>query len=112
MITTHVLDTSLGQPASGLSVVLAVQTSTGVWTPLGKGRTNADGRVSNLLSTDHALVAQVYRLTFGVAGYFRSMGRTTFYPEVSIVFQVVDPTQHYHVPLLLSPFGYSTYRGS
>ena len=111
-ITTHVLDTSRGRPASGVPVRLEIQTETGDWQTLGGGATDADGRCKNLLPSGVALAAATYRLTFETAIYFDAHGATGFYPQVSVVFVVRDATQHHHVPLLLNPFGYSTYRGS
>ncbi|HVS31269.1 MAG TPA: hydroxyisourate hydrolase [Thermoanaerobaculia bacterium] len=100
-ITTHVLDTARGKPAAGVSVTLEIQR--GGWDLVGQGVTDADGRLQTL--TDGVEVeAATYRLTFATGG--------PFFPEVAIVFHVSDPAQHYHVPLLLSPYGYSTYRGS
>ena len=84
----------------------------GGWKLLGKGTTNADGRIADLLPDDFGLSAGVYRLIFDTAAYFASQQLASFYPQVTIVFKIEDPAQHYHVPLLLSPFGYSTYRGS
>lgn len=103
MITTHVLDTAQGKPASGVPVRLELREPSG-WTLVGQGRTDADGRLRTL--TPSAVRAGTYRLTFD------TQGRSAFFPEVSIVFEVADAAAHYHVPLLLSPFGYSTYRGS
>ena len=111
-ITTHVLDTSRGRPADGVPVALEVQEGGGGWRAVGRGRTDADGRLKDLLPGGHELVEGVYRLTFDTALYFAARDAPAFYPEVSIVFQVRDAAEHYHVPLLLSPFGYSTYRGS
>jgi 5-hydroxyisourate hydrolase len=110
-ITTHVLDTSCGRPASGVEVVLEVQAGKH-WTELARGVTNADGRCAQLLADSTRLTVGVYRLRFGTAAYFQAAGARTFYPEVLIPFQIEDPAAHYHVPLLLSPFGYTTYRGS
>jgi 5-hydroxyisourate hydrolase len=110
-ITTHVLDTSRGRPAGGVRVVLEVQSHAG-WEVLGRGATDADGRLKNLLPADFDLKAGVYRLTFGTSDYFAAERVESFYPEVSLSFIVTDAAAHYHVPLLLSPFGYSTYRGS
>ena len=107
-ITTHVLDTSRGRPASGVPVVLEIR-SDGGWKELARAETDADGRVRNLLA---APTTGVYRLTFGVEAYFQAQGIEGFYPEAAIAFHVRDANQHHHVPLLLSPFGYSTYRGS
>jgi 5-hydroxyisourate hydrolase len=102
-ITTHVLDTSRGCPAAGVPVVLerAVDAR---WQPVGRGTTDADGRARDLLSS--APEDGRYRLTFDTGAYSR------FYPEVTVTFVVEGGEDHYHVPLLLSPFGYSTYRGS
>ena len=109
-ITTHVLDTSRGRPAAGVPVTLEVE-SPGGWTLVGKGTTNADGRVADLV-TDDSITMGVYRLIFATAEYFAGQGVKGFYPQVTVTFQIEDATQHYHVPLLLNPFGYSTYRGS
>jgi 5-hydroxyisourate hydrolase len=81
------------------------------WRVLGTGLTDADGRVSGLLAAGK-LEARTYRLSFETGAYYRAQGRPGFYPRVDIIFEVVETTDHYHVPLLLSPFGYSTYRGS
>ncbi|HKG95081.1 MAG TPA: hydroxyisourate hydrolase [Gemmatimonadaceae bacterium] len=114
MISTHVLDTALGRPAAGMPVVLeraeaGEGASTGV---LARAATDADGRVRELLPAGAVLAAGTYRLTFETGAYFEALGTDGFYPRVAILFTVRDPTQHHHVPLLLSPFGYATYRGS
>src|SRR5437588_7796717 len=110
-ITTHVLDTSRGRPAGGIPVTLEVEAAGG-WKLLGKGTTNDDGRISGLVPKELTLTAGVYRLIFDTAKYFAAQSCESLYPQVSIIFKIQDPAQHYHVPLLLSPFGYSTYRGS
>ena len=110
-ITTHVLDTARGRPAAGVPVTLEMEAAGG-WTLLGKGTTNADGRISELLPNEAAIEAGVYRLIFDTGRYFASNSVQTFYPQVIVVFEIENTDQHYHVPLLLSPFGYSTYRGS
>ena len=110
-ITTHVLDTSLGQPAEGVVVALARLDESDRATPVGHGVTNADGRVTDLLPPGSAEPG-VYRLTFETTAYFASSHRDTFYPRIEVTFHVSEAPGHYHVPLLLSPFGYSTYRGS
>jgi len=110
-ITTHVLDTSRGRPASGVPVVLEIRSETD-WREIGRSETDADGRARQILSPGVALTPGIYRLTFEIETYFRAQEIDGFYPEASIVFHVRDANQHYHVPLLLSPFGYSTYRGS
>lgn len=111
-ITTHVLDTARGRPASGVPVVLEVRSAGREWKVLGKGITDADGRLKNLLPQGLNLGPGTYRLTFDTAAYFRAQNLEGFFPEASIVFAVHDAAQHYHVPLLLSPYGYTTYRGS
>ncbi len=103
-ITTHVLDTAKGRPAQGVKIRLDVMRST--WETIGTGSTDADGRLRTL-TEGIPLERALYRLTFSTGDY-----NNGFFPEVAIVFKVDDPAQHYHVPLLLSPFGYSTYRGS
>lgn len=108
-ITTHVLDTSLGRPARNVPARLEQVTETQNLL-LGTSATNADGRIADLL--DVPLETGRYRITFDTASYFAERGVPCFYPEVSILFEVTDASQHHHVPLLLSPFGYSTYRGS
>jgi 5-hydroxyisourate hydrolase len=111
-ITTHVLDISQGCPARGLSVTLERQTTATIWQVIGKGVTDNDGRLRDLLAPDAGLVAGNYRLSFDTETYFVHQQIEGFYTQVVVVFNVRDATQHYHVPLLLSPFGYSTYRGS
>ena len=109
-ITTHVLDTSLGRPAAGVPVTLEVREGAAGWKQLGRGATDADGRLRNL--APQPLPAGTYRLTFDTRAYFESRQTASFYPEVAIVFEVRDAAAKYHVPLLISPYGYSTYRGS
>lgn len=110
-ITTHVLDTALGKPAAGISVTLIKAESDGKHTEIASGFTDADGRISDLLSHD-ASVSGIYRIVFKIEEYFQATGRDSFYPRVEVEFRVEAGGGHYHVPLLLSPFGYSTYRGS
>jgi 5-hydroxyisourate hydrolase len=109
-ITTHVLDTSLGRPAAGVPVALEIQ-KRGGWQEISKGATEADGRLRHLLEPG-TLVAGIYRLTFETGIYFHARKIHCLYPQITIVFQVEDSNEHYHIPLLLSPYGYSTYRGS
>lgn len=108
-ITTHVLDTSRGRPAEGVTVTLEVLSDKG-WKWLGGGRTDGDGRARDLF--DGEILEGTYRLTFDTASYFATCLVEGFFPIVQLVFKVRDPSRAHHVPLLLSPFGYSTYRGS
>lgn len=109
-ISAHVLDTALGKPAANLALRLDVLEE-GTFRNLGSEQTNSDGRVSDLLH-GRALEAQTYRVVFDTEAYLRATGQTVFYPHVEIVFRVHEASEHFHIPLLLSPFGYSTYRGS
>lgn len=115
-ITTHILDTSRGQPAADVGVRLERRLEDGAWTMVGMSMTDADGRVFDLLpplAEGETLPAAVYRLTFATGHYLQSQGAADpFYPEVSVTFRTSPGQTHYHVPLLLNPFGYSTYRGS
>jgi len=112
-LSTHVLDAALGRPAAGVPVTLSRRDGAG-WVPAGGGVTDSDGRLrpTGEDGGDVALPAGVYRLDFDTAAYFADTGQTGFYPLVSVMFEVTDPDSHHHVPLLLSPFAYSTYRGS
>lgn len=109
-LTTHVLDTSCGRPAANVSVV-CFHNSNGSWTEIAQGFTNSDGRLPNLFATGQALVPGLYKLQFHTKAYFDVLKVQSFYPYVDIVFEILDAA-HYHVPLLLNPYGYSTYRGS
>lgn len=111
-ITTHILDTSTGSPARGVPIILEMQTPENQWQQLGKGTTDGDGRLRDLLPTEHALAIGTYRLSFDTETYFRAQNVEGFYPYVTVVFSILDTDGHYHIPLLLSPYGYSTYRGS
>ena len=109
-ITTHVLDLSSGRPAAEVVVTLERLDAAG-WTLVAERPTDADGRVRDLLAPG-ALAAGQWRLTFATGAYYAGQGVRTFLPEAAVTFEVFDPAQHHHVPLLLSPFGFSTYRGS
>lgn len=111
-ITTHILDTSRGKPAQGVQVTLSLRDTDGGYRELARGKTDDDGRVRDLLPKDFMTVKGVYRLHFATGEYFLGYGAMGFYPEVVITFELASPGEHYHVPLLLNPFGYSTYRGS
>ena len=110
-ITTHVLDVSLGRPAANVSVILEAQSAAGQWAETARGVTDADGRLRDWPAAK-TMPAGTYRLTFDIRTYFSSRKITSLYPQVVILFEVRDAQEHYHIPLLLSPFGYSTYRGS
>lgn len=109
-ITTHVLDISRGKPAAGVLVALERHGSDGAWMPVGRGETDSDGRLTSL--TTEKVEAGTYKLSFDIGTYFRERHVDTFYPEAVVIFNVTDTAQHYHVPLLVSAWGYSTYRGS
>jgi 5-hydroxyisourate hydrolase len=110
-VTTHILDLMRGRPAAGVAVVLE-EKKQAEFREIGRGSTDDDGRLKSLVPDGLSLEAGVFRIRFDTGAYFAKLGGDTFYPEVSIVFQIKDASQHYHVPLLLSAFGYSTYRGS
>lgn len=111
-ITTHVLDTARGLPADGVAVTLEYLSREGRPRVLGRKLTDTEGRLGDLLRPSHILEPGTYRLTFDTAAYFNAANTPTFYPSLQIVFTVSDAAQHYHIPLLLSPHGYTTYRGA
>jgi len=110
-LTTHVLDTAQGKPANDIEIILSKRNLDGNWKDLSSGKTNSDGRIADLLEKDYKMEPGVYRLEFKTGDYFKREGLKAFYPWANIIFEVTDDS-HYHVPLLLNPFGYSTYRGS
>ena len=110
-ITTHILDTSRGMPAAGVEIQLT-KFDNNKWQCIGNGKTNSDGRVSNLCDKHIVLSAGTYKMHFNTKQYFSAVGDAVFYPYAEVVFVIGVETAHYHIPLLLSPFGYSTYRGS
>jgi 5-hydroxyisourate hydrolase len=111
-ITTHVLDTARGRPAAGVRIVLERLESDGGWLTIGGGETDADGRLRTLMPDAGSAPPGTYRLTFATRAYFEAEGMPSFYPYVAVTFDVADGEAHHHVPLLVSPFGYTTYRGS
>lgn len=114
-LTTHILDTTKGKPAQGVTIVLFQQDPTdpvtAAWRQIAIGTTNGDGRIPNLLPKDVLLEPGIYKMNFETKEYFEQQGLQTFYPYVEITFTITSD-EHYHVPLLLNPFGYATYRGS
>jgi len=111
-ISTHVLDTALGKPATGVPVRLEQREKSGNWLLLGAARTDQDGRCGQLLPDDNVLPAGLYRLAFDTEDYFAAAKITALYPLVEVTFQVRAGEAHFHIPLLLSPNGYTTYRGT
>ena len=109
-VSTHVLDTMRGAPAAGVTVTLSRREADGGWTAVGSSETDADGRVPSLASGD--LDPGEYRVEFETRAYFERSGQSAFYPEVSVVFNLDEARSHLHIPLLLSQFGYTTYKGS
>lgn len=109
-LSTHVLDATAGRPAAGMAIRLERPVGDG-WERVAAGATGADGRLAGWVPAS-GFGAGAYRLVFGTGAWFAGQGRSTFYPEVVVTFTVTDPAEHHHVPLLLSPYGYSTYRGS
>ncbi|PCI61407.1 MAG: hydroxyisourate hydrolase [Gammaproteobacteria bacterium] len=110
-ITTHILDTTRGKPAVAVPIALFQQQGN-EWLQLGAGKTNQDGRIADLLANDVLLAAGVYRMHFDTNSYFNANDESGFYPFVDIVFEINGDGEHYHIPLLLTAYGYSTYRGS
>jgi 5-hydroxyisourate hydrolase len=109
-LSTHILDTELGRPAAGVSLELS-KLRDGLWEDIGSGATDTDGRCKTLLG-EHPLQAATYRIRFATAEYYSAQKAKGLYPLVDIVFTVTSPDQHYHIPLLLTSNGYTTYRGS
>jgi 5-hydroxyisourate hydrolase len=110
-ITVHVLDTGRGRPATGLTVLLEQADGKG-WREVARGKTDGDGRIETLLPKNKAIAVGTYRITFESGAYFAESKTKTFYPRIPVIFEITEPKEHHHIPLLLSPFGYSTYRGS
>ena len=109
-ITTHILDTTIGKPAAGVTIIL-FGGENDEWTELARGTTNADGRINDFVNKDDLTHFGIYKMRFETKDYFDRSGKKTFYPYVEIIFEI-ELGQHYHIPLLLNPFGYTTYRGS
>jgi 5-hydroxyisourate hydrolase len=111
-ITTHVLDTMIGKPGRGITVVIEFGQGADRWPELARAVTDGDGRIAQFNPPLMPLKPGVYRIRFLTAAYFTATGIHGFYPEVCVIVQIDEPAQHYHIPLLLSPYGYTTYRGS
>lgn len=110
-ITTHILDTARGTPAAGVEILLTKHDGS-QWQSIGGGKTNTDGRIADLCKDHPNLSAGTYKMHFNTQQYFSAVGDAVFYPYAEVVFVISEDNAHYHIPLLLSPFGYSTYRGS
>lgn len=110
-ISTHILDISIGKPGSDVEVTLEYQTDAG-WKQLAKTRTNSDGRAADIGVDGGSLKTGIYQLRFDTGQYWKKRNISGFFPHVVLAFEVTDSNEHYHVPLLLSPYSYSTYRGS
>jgi len=111
-VSTHVLDTARGKPAAGVPVRLDQQNSSGQWSTISAAKSDQDGRCTQLVTDGATLAEGVYRLTFDTASYFAATKQEGLYPAVEITFRVQSGESHYHIPLLLSANGYTTYRGS
>ncbi len=111
-ISTHILDTARGKPANGVAVYLESQNSDESWEQLTHAWTDEEGRVKPFFLLEEPLPAGTYRLVFDTEAYFSGLEMDCFYPQVCVVFTIREEPQHYHIPLLISPFGYSTYRGT
>lgn len=110
-LSSHILDINQGQPAPGVRITLSKQDKDAQWTVVDEKLTDKDGRVKDFLERDGNDHAGIYKLTYHVAPYFEAQKQSTFYPSIEVVFEIRD-NNHYHVPITLSPYGYSTYRGS
>ena len=110
-LSVHVLNLENGLPSPGVNVTLEIHVGQN-WQPLAQGVTNEQGRIGELFPEKQAMEAGQYRVVFKTGEYFKKAGRDTFFPEIPVIFEVKNADQHYHIPLLLSPYGFSTYRGS
>ncbi len=111
-ISTHVLDTARGRPAAGVSVALERAGADGIWQAVGQGTTDASGRIATLMPESRSVAPGLYRLIFHTRPYFENQEVRSFFPYATVTFDVAAGEAHYHVPLLVSPFGYTTYRGT
>ena len=110
-LSVHILDLQSGQPTAGVTVTLEQKTGNG-WQQLASGVTNAQGRITEMYPADKTMQAGDYRIVFKTGEHYARLKQETFFPEIPVQFHVEKTGQHYHIPLLLSPFGFSTYRGN
>lgn len=110
-LSVHVLNLETGVPSAGVNVTLERHMGE-AWQPLAQGTTNEQGRIAELYPSDKPLQKGEYRVVFKTGEYYKKTGHETFFPEIPVIFEVKQADQHYHIPLLLSPYGFSTYRGS
>ena len=110
-VTTYILDTTSGRPGADIPTILEYKSHSAGWQRIAGGVTDADGRINDLLSTSQAFLPGHYRFVFETGPYFLLQNIDCFFPQITVSFVVKDPMQHYHIPILLSPFGYSVYRG-
>ncbi|MGV3658342.1 MAG: hydroxyisourate hydrolase [Chitinophagaceae bacterium] len=110
-LSSHILDITTGKPAADVKIVLSRQEGNGSWNLVEEKVTDSNGRIKDFLKLDGKSNAGIYKLTYHVSPYFKKLGHKTFYPFIEVVFELTD-NEHYHVPITLSPFGYSTYRGN
>lgn len=110
-ITTYILDTMSGCPATGIQAILERKTHSVGWQTIAEGITDTDGRINDLLSRNDVFLPGHYRFVIETGPYYLLKSVDCFFPQITVSFVVKDPRQHYHVPLLLSPFGYTVYRG-
>lgn len=110
-LSVHVLNLENGLPSSNVSVTLEEQKN-GQWIKISEAKTNEQGRITELFPENKAFQSAIYKVTFKTGDWFKANNQKTFFPEVPVIFQVDGSVKHYHIPLLLSPYGYSTYRGN
>nr|WP_315394717.1 hydroxyisourate hydrolase [uncultured Sphingobacterium sp.] len=110
-LSSHILDITTGKPATNVKITLSKMNKNQSWTMIEEKNTDSNGRIKDFLKQDGKDNTGIYKLTFHTSSYFKSLGNKSFYPFIEVVFELVD-NEHYHVPITLSPFGYSTYRGN
>jgi 5-hydroxyisourate hydrolase len=110
-LSSHILDITTGKPATGVKITLSKKDKNDNWTTIDEKNTDVNGRIKDFLKQDETKNTGIYKLTFHTSPYFKTLSQKSFYPFIEVVFELVD-NEHYHVPITLSPFGYSTYRGN